>query len=111
MIATPMLAAYGASKHAVIGLTKTAAVELAPLGIAVNALCPGPVESAMMRRIEAGVGSGDTAAAHDQYRAMIPQGRYAHVEEVADLAVYLLLDCPTYLTGQAIALDGGLSVT
>lgn len=111
MIATPMLSAYGASKHAVIGLTKTAAVELAPHGIAVNALCPGPVESAMMRRIEAGVAPGAASAAKARYEATVPQGRYAQLSEVAELAVYLLLDCPVYLTGQAIALDGGLSVT
>jgi len=110
LAATPMLAAYGASKHAVIGLTKTAAVEFAPLGIAVNAICPGPVESAMMKRIEAGVAPGGGDAARKAYEANVPQGRYAKVEEVADLAVYLLSDSPMYLSGQAIALDGGLSI-
>lgn len=111
MIATPNLAAYGASKHAVIGLTKTAAVEFAPLTIAVNALCPGPVESQMMRRIEAGVAPGAAEAAKRQYEGMIPAHRYAALDEVANLAAYLLLDSPIYLTGQAIALDGGLSVS
>lgn len=111
MIATPRLAAYGASKHAVIGLTKTAAVEFAPLKIAVNALCPGPVESQMMRRIERGVAGEAWQEAKRQYEAMIPHARYATLEEVAELATYLLLDCPVYLTGQAIALDGGLSVS
>jgi NAD(P)-dependent dehydrogenase (short-subunit alcohol dehydrogenase family) len=109
MIATPMIAAYGASKHAVIGLTKTAAVEFAAQGIAVNALCPGPVESQMMRRIERGL--GDAQAAKSQYEAMIPASRYATLEEVAAMAVFLLLDSPMYLTGQAIALDGGLSIS
>lgn len=111
MQATPNLAAYGASKHAVIGLTKTAAVEFAPFGIAVNAICPGPVESAMMRRIEQGVAPAAPGAAHSGYEAMIPQGRYAKLEEVAALAAYLLLESPLYLTGQAIALDGGLAVS
>ncbi|MDW8046607.1 MAG: SDR family NAD(P)-dependent oxidoreductase [Chloroflexota bacterium] len=111
IIATPQLAAYGASKHAVIGLTKTAAVEFAPLNIAVNALCPGPVESQMMRRIERGLGGDEGAAqAHREFEARIPHARYASLEEVAELATYLLLDCPVYLTGQAITLDGGLSV-
>jgi 3alpha(or 20beta)-hydroxysteroid dehydrogenase len=110
MVATPRLAAYGASKHAVIGLTKTAAVEFAPLNIAVNALCPGPVESQMMRRIEQGMAGDAAQEAKRQFEAMIPQARYATLDEVADLAVYLLLDCPVYLTGQAIALDGGLSI-
>lgn len=108
LAATPMLAAYGASKHAVIGLTKTAAVELAPYGIAVNALCPGPIESAMMRRIETGVSPAKPEAAHVAYQQKIPMCRYASLDEVADLAVYLLLDSPIYLTGQAIAVDGGM---
>jgi NAD(P)-dependent dehydrogenase (short-subunit alcohol dehydrogenase family) len=109
LCATPMLAAYGASKHAVIGLTKTAAVEFAPFGISVNALCPGPIESDMMRRIEAGVSHGEAEAAHRAYEQNVPMHRYATLDEVADLAVYLLLDAPIYLTGQAIALDGGMS--
>ena len=110
MIATPMLAAYGASKHAVIGLTKTAAVELAPLGISVTALCPGPVESKMMERIEAGIAPGAPSVARQRYEQNIPMGRYASLNEVAMLATYLLLEAPLYLTGQAIALDGGLVV-
>ncbi|MDZ7728890.1 MAG: SDR family NAD(P)-dependent oxidoreductase [Dehalococcoidia bacterium] len=111
MIATPHLAAYGASKHAVIGLTKTAAVEFAPHGIAVNAICPGPVDSQMMRRIETGVGGGAAEAAKSQYEQIIPFHRYAALDEVASLATYLLLDSPVYMTGQAIALDGGMSVS
>lgn len=111
LTATPRLSAYGASKHAVIGLTRTAAVEFAPLGIAVNALCPGPVESQMMRRIERGLGGDEGAEqAHRDLERRIPHARYASLEEVADVATYLLLDCPVYLTGQAIVLDGGLSV-
>lgn len=111
LLATPMLAAYGASKHAVIGLTKTAAVEFAPYGIAVNALCPGPVDTQMMRRIEAGVAPGAAEAAKQRYEQTIPMGRYASLNETADIAAYLLLDSPIYITGQAIALDGGLSIS
>jgi 3alpha(or 20beta)-hydroxysteroid dehydrogenase len=110
LVATPMLSAYGASKHAVIGLTKTAAVEFAPHLIAVNALCPGPVASGMMRRIEAGVAPGDAEAARHRYEQSIPASRYATLGEVADLATYLLVDAPIYMTGQAVALDGGLSI-
>lgn len=111
MIGTPMLAAYGASKHAVIGLTKTAAIELAPMGISVNAICPGPVESQMMRRIESGVAPGAGTVAKQAYEKTIPAGRYAALAEVANLATYLLLDAPSYLSGQAIALDGGLTAS
>lgn len=111
MQATPQLAAYGASKHAVIGLTKTAAAEFAPHDIAVNALCPGPVDSVMMRRIEEGVAPGAAAAARQGYEQTIPAHRYAALTEVADIASYLLVDAPIYLTGQSIAIDGGLSVS
>jgi len=111
MLGTPMLAAYGASKHAVIGLTKTAAIEFAPYGIAVNALCPGPVESKMMRRIEQGIApEGGAATAKAGYERNIPQNRYAQLDEIADVAAYLLLESPIYLTGQAIAVDGGMVV-
>jgi len=111
LIATPMLAAYGTSKHAVIGLTKTAAVELAPLGISVNAICPGPVDSQMMRRIESGIAPGADTVARQSYEKRTPQGRYASLTEVANLACYLLLDSPSHMTGQAIAVDGGLAVS
>ncbi|MCC7366678.1 MAG: SDR family oxidoreductase [Dehalococcoidia bacterium] len=109
IIGTPMLAAYGASKHAVVGLTMTAAIEFAPMDIAVNAICPGPVESDMMRRIEEGVAPGAAAAAHDQYEQNIPATRYAKLEEVAELAVYLLTKSPMYMTGQAVAIDGAMT--
>ncbi len=110
LIATPSLAAYGASKHALIGLTRTAAVEFAPYGIAVNALCPGPVDSAMMRRIESGVAPDAGDQARIAYEQTIPARRYATLAEVTRVAAFLLLDCPLYLTGQAIALDGGMSI-
>lgn len=107
MTATPMLAAYGASKHGVIGLTKTAAIEFARYGIAVNALCPGPVEGTMMGRIQQGEGGH----AFERYEQTTPQWRYGKPLEVAQLAAYLLLDSPMYMTGQAIGLDGGLTAT
>jgi len=105
LTATPMLAAYGASKHAVIGLTKTAAIEFARYGIAVNALCPGPVEGTMMGRIQEGEGG----KSYERYETTTPQWRYGKPREVAQLAAFLLLDCPMYMTGQAIGLDGGLT--
>ncbi|MFN8506496.1 MAG: SDR family NAD(P)-dependent oxidoreductase [Dehalococcoidia bacterium] len=105
LTATPMLAAYGASKHAVIGLTKTAAIEFARYGIAVNALCPGPVEGTMMGRIQEGEGG----KAYERYETTTPQWRYGKPLEVAQLAAFLLLDCPMYMTGQAIGIDGGLT--
>jgi 3-oxoacyl-[acyl-carrier protein] reductase len=95
-----LLAAYSASKHAVVGLSRSAARELAADGIAVNALCPGCVESPMMGRIETAAGGPVTAS--------IPAGRYASPAEVADVAAYLALEAPPYLTGAAIVVDGAL---
>jgi NAD(P)-dependent dehydrogenase (short-subunit alcohol dehydrogenase family) len=65
----------------------------------------------MMERIEAGVAPGHASAARERYEQNIPMGRYASLNEVAMLATYLLLESPLYLTGQAIALDGGLVIS
>ena len=106
----PGFAAYCASKHGVIGLTRALALELAPRQITVNAICPGWVETEMARdgfgRIGrsrgAGVDAGREAAA-----SMAPLGRVLDPEEVAELAVYLASDEARSVTGQAIVIDGG----
>lgn len=108
LYATPKLAAYGASKHAVIGMTRTAAIENARRGITVNAVCPGPQASRMMSSIEEQVAPADPAAARSAYQGTIPMGRYGEPAEIAAVTAWLLLDAPPYLTGQAIAVDGGL---
>ncbi len=108
LYATPKLAAYGASKHAVIGMTRTAAVENAGRGITVNAVCPGPQASRMMESIESQVAPADPGAARSAYEGTIPMGRYGEPAEIAAVTAWLLLDAPPYLTGQAIAVDGGL---
>lgn len=95
-----LLTAYSASKHAVVGLSRSAARELAADGIAVNALCPGCVDSPMMARIDEA--SGGSIA------ATIPARRYASAAEVADVAAYLALEAPPYLTGAAIVVDGAM---
>jgi 3-oxoacyl-[acyl-carrier protein] reductase len=92
-----LMAAYSASKHAVVGLTRTAARELAADAIAVNAVCPGCVESPMMTRVEAVAG-----------RIEIPARRYASPEEIAEVAAWLALEAPAYLTGAAIVVDGAM---
>jgi NAD(P)-dependent dehydrogenase (short-subunit alcohol dehydrogenase family) len=97
---------YHASKHAVVGLTRSLARELAPHQIAVNALCPGYVDSPMVERILTsmeGVSGRKTRVIES-----IPAGRMASPEEVASTATFLALDAPLYLTGAAIVLDGGL---
>jgi NAD(P)-dependent dehydrogenase (short-subunit alcohol dehydrogenase family) len=100
------MSAYSSSKHAVIGLTRSMARELATWGIAVNAVCPGPIDSPMMTRIERRL--AEITGAPMSFIESIPARRYAGVGEIADLSVYLALDSPQYLTGAAIPIDGGL---
>lgn len=99
------MAAYSTSKHAVIGLTRSAALEAAPFGIRVNALLPGAVETPMLTergfRANPAFAAG-AASAH-------PMGRIATAAEVAEAAAWLLSDRSSFVTGHTLAVDGGLS--
>ncbi len=108
---TPQIAGYGASKHAVISVSRTAAVELAPLGIRVNAVCPAPIETAMMREIEKGYGPDDPQAIREGMTEQAPLGRYGEPEEVAALVAFLCSDEAAYITGSAYVIDGGWLAT
>jgi NAD(P)-dependent dehydrogenase (short-subunit alcohol dehydrogenase family) len=106
-IGTPNLSPYTASKHAVLGLTKTAALEVARKGVRVNAVCPGPVDTPMIRAIEAGQAPGETEKLRAKRTASIPDGRYAEPHEVAHLMVYLASDYASHITGQGVQINGG----
>lgn len=99
-------AAYHASKHAVVGLTRSLARELGPSGIAVNAVCPGYVDSPMVRRILARL--GDLTGSTVDPEPGIPIGRMATAAEVAELVAFLALDAPGSMTGECLVLDGGM---
>jgi 3alpha(or 20beta)-hydroxysteroid dehydrogenase len=101
------LAPYAASKHAVLGLTKSAALEVARKGVRVNAVCPGPVDTPMIDAIEAAQAPGDAQALRAKRAATIPDGRYAKPDEVANLMVYLASDYANHITGQGIQINGG----
>ena len=104
------LGAYSATKHGVIGLTRTFALELAPRGITVNAMCPGWVETDMGRAGWKGVGERYGGTEEDGRRLaaqMAPLARIIEPDEVAGLAAYLASDDARSITGQAIVLDGG----
>jgi NAD(P)-dependent dehydrogenase (short-subunit alcohol dehydrogenase family) len=94
--------AYVASKHAVVGLTKTAALEYAAEGLRVNAVCPGVIDTEMVERF-----TGHDPEAEAAMIATEPVGRLGRPEEVADAVVWLCSDRSTFVTGQAIAVDGG----
>lgn len=103
---TEYMAAYSSSKHAVLGLTRSAAREVAAYNVSVNAVCPGCIESPMMERIETSLAEQTGSPA--SFAPAIPMKRYASPSEVADLVAYLALEAPPYVTGAALVIDGGL---
>jgi 3alpha(or 20beta)-hydroxysteroid dehydrogenase len=106
-IGSHSLAPYAASKHAVLGLTKSAALEVARKGVRINAVCPGPVDTPMIDSIEAAQAPSDAQGLRAKRVATIPDGRYARPEEVANLMVYLASDYASHITGQGIQINGG----
>lgn len=108
LMGSPGVMPYIASKHAVIGITKTAALEVAKDNIRVNSVHPSPVETRMMRSLEAGFNPEDANAAKEQQAAMIPLGRYAEPEEIAKLVLFLGSDDSEFITGSQYVIDGGL---
>ena len=106
---TPNLLAYTTSKHAVIGIMRTAAKEGAPQGIRANTINPGPIESRMMQAIEEGNQPEQPEQVHQAFESQIPMGRYGRAEEVARLAVFLLSGDSTYANGAVFPLDGGFT--
>ena len=104
---TPNLVAYTASKHAVIGLTRTASREFARHRIRVNAVCPSPVETPMARELEVGFHARNPDVAHERLSATIPMRRYGEPEEVAALVAFLCSSDASYITGSIYTIDGG----
>lgn len=108
MKGVPNRCVYGASKAAVIGLTKSVAADYVTQGIRCNAICPGTVESpSLHERLRA---TGDYEAAMKAFVARQPMGRLAQPEEIAALVVYLASDAAAFVSGQAYAIDGGWSI-
>jgi NAD(P)-dependent dehydrogenase (short-subunit alcohol dehydrogenase family) len=107
LVGTPGMAPYVASKHAVIGLTKSAAGEVARSGVRVNAVCPGPIDTRMIHSIEAQLDPADPAAVQARYEAALPLGRYGTAEEVASVVVFLCSDLAGNINGAQYVIDGG----
>ena len=104
LIGSPGAIAYGASKFAVRGMTKSAAMELARSEVRVNSIHPGMIETAMMTEV-----TGGSAERHDRFAAAVPLRRPAEPDEVAALALYLISDESRYCTGSEFVIDGGMT--
>ncbi|MGA7965989.1 MAG: SDR family oxidoreductase [Gammaproteobacteria bacterium] len=98
------LPAYCASKGGIVQLTKTAALEYAGQGIRVNAICPGVIRTAMVDRI-----LGDDPEQKKAFTQLEPIGRFGRPEEIADAALWLCSDASSFVTGDALAVDGGFT--
>jgi 3alpha(or 20beta)-hydroxysteroid dehydrogenase len=107
LMGTPALVAYGASKHAVIGITKSAVRALGADGIRVNAVCPGYIETGMMAAIEAGSNPDAPGTVRQALNAGVPLGRYGRPEEVAAFVAFLCSADAAYINGGAFTIDGG----
>lgn len=105
LLGFPMNAVYAASKHGVIGLTKSAAAEYARNNIRINAVCPGYTDTPMVSAIE-----DFRPGMVEKSVELVPMRRLGKPEEVAETVCYLLSDRAPFLTGQSIAIDGGLTV-
>ena len=103
------LAAYSASKHAVVGLMRSAVLETGASGVRINTIDPSPIDTRMMRAIEHGRAPGTEAAAKAMISQRIPAGRYGTAEEVAHTALFLASDDSRYCSGGCYAVDGGMT--
>lgn len=103
------LGAYVTSKHAVVGIMRTTAIEAASLNIRVNSVHPAPVNNRMMRSIEEGASAGHGDEVKKQFEATIPLKRYAEPFEIAQLVLFLASDASKYITGTTQVIDGGMS--
>jgi NAD(P)-dependent dehydrogenase (short-subunit alcohol dehydrogenase family) len=111
LMGSPGMPAYVASKHAVLGLTKTASGEVARHGIRVNAVCPGPIDTRMIHDLEKQLNPAHPEKVGERYQSSIPIGRYGTAEEVANTVLFLCSDLAGNVTGAHFVIDGGRTAT
>lgn len=111
LMGSPGMSAYVGSKHAVIGMTKVAAGEVARSGVRVNAVCPGPIDTRMIHSLHGMVNPENPSVVGERYQAAIPIGRYGTVEEVANVVLFLCSDLAGNVTGAQYVVDGGRTAT
>ncbi len=108
LIGLANLSAYVTSKHALVGIMRSTAIEAAPLKIRVNTVHPSPVNNRMMRSIEDGHSSNETNDIKSMFEASIPLKRYAEPIEIAKLVLFLASDSSQFITGTTLVIDGGM---
>lgn len=111
LLGAPGMGLYVASKHGVIGLTKTAALEGAPYNVRVNAVAPSGVDTQMMRSIETNAMPGNEDNAKEQFEASVPMKRYATAEEIVNLMAFLASEDASFISGSYYRIDGGQGAT
>ncbi len=107
LVGMPMASAYTASKHGVVGLTKVAALEYASRGIRVNAVCPGFIETPMV--MERNLAARTNTQTYNYITSLNPLQRLGKPEEVAEMIIWLCSDVASFVSGQAFAVDGGMT--
>jgi len=101
--------AYSGSKHAIVGMTRSVALEYASRNVRANVVCPGAMDTRMIRTMMRSLHPEDPSRGERQLLADIPQGRMGRPSEVASVGVWMILDAPEHLTGQVLTVDGGKS--
>lgn len=104
-----LLAGYTTSKHGLLGLTRSIALENADIPIRANCVCPGPIDTPLMRSIEEIVNPENPLAAREMFEGTTALKRYGKPEEIAELVLFLLSDSAGYITGAPISIDGGVT--
>jgi NAD(P)-dependent dehydrogenase (short-subunit alcohol dehydrogenase family) len=107
LMGSPQIAVYSASKHAVIGLTKSAAWECTGTGVRINCVCPGLIDSRMLSSILQGRSPGNAPPPNDKIVERIPARRLGQASEVASIVAFLASDEASYVSGSAYTVDGG----
>ena len=107
LMGSPQVAVYSASKHAVIGLTKSAAWECSATAVRVNCVCPGLIDSRMLSAIIQGRNAGNAPTPHEKIVERIPARRLGQASEVASVVAFLASDEASYVSGSAYTVDGG----
>ena len=105
---TPGMIAYITSKHATIGIMRTAALELGKRKVRVNTINPGVVDNRMMRSLEEGLDPGNAEEVKENFEQQIPLGRYAEPEDISNMTTFLFSDEASYCHGSVFVVDGGM---